>query len=215
MNVAISRAIEQLIVVINGNEQQKDTIINELVKYIDDSLVKNYETFNKLLHEYAKQFDEKRKTVGNYTEKSYRIKIWLHGAELPNFSNCKQIKKQLFHDLDLFLFSRPVFFSSDIISRIELDPLPNRDYTQIEVFSIGAYHEYSKQLLFKRIEEKETKLEKYKEKPENKSLTEFWLVICFDEIEQIYIHNIDLLTNVETGYRHIFAVKGVDFHTLK
>ena len=27
--------IEQLIVVINGNEQQKDTIINELVKYIE------------------------------------------------------------------------------------------------------------------------------------------------------------------------------------
>jgi hypothetical protein len=35
LNVAISRAIEQLIVVINGNEQQKDTIINELVKYIE------------------------------------------------------------------------------------------------------------------------------------------------------------------------------------
>ena len=35
LNVAISRAIEQLIVVINGNEQRKDTIINELVKYIE------------------------------------------------------------------------------------------------------------------------------------------------------------------------------------
>lgn len=35
LNVAISRAIEQLIVVINGNEQQKDTIINELVEYIE------------------------------------------------------------------------------------------------------------------------------------------------------------------------------------
>lgn len=35
LNVAISRAIEQLIVVINGNEPQKDTVINELIKYIE------------------------------------------------------------------------------------------------------------------------------------------------------------------------------------
>lgn len=35
LNVAISRAIEQLIVVINGNETQTDTNINELVSYIE------------------------------------------------------------------------------------------------------------------------------------------------------------------------------------
>lgn len=196
--------------------KKDDKIIGiELVKYIDDSLVKNFEAFNKLLRQYAEHFDEKRKIVGNYTEKAYRIKIWLHGAETPNFSNCKQIKNQLFQDLDLFLFARPDYFDSDIISRIEIDTLPNRDYSQVEVFSLGAYHEYSKQLLFKRIEEKEAKLEKYKEKPENKRLTEYWLVICFDEIEQIYIRNINLLTNVEIGYRHIFAVKGLDYCTLK
>jgi len=48
LNVAISRAIEQLIVVINGNEQQKDTIINELVKYIEynNCEIKNSKVFS-------------------------------------------------------------------------------------------------------------------------------------------------------------------------
>lgn len=35
LNVAISRAIEQLIVVINGNEPKRDTNMDELVKYIE------------------------------------------------------------------------------------------------------------------------------------------------------------------------------------
>ena len=75
LNVAISRAIEQLIVVINGNEPQKDTVINELIKYIEynnceikeskifsvfDLLYKNYSQQRmKLLKKYNKisEFD--------------------------------------------------------------------------------------------------------------------------------------------------------------
>lgn len=60
LNVAISRAIEQLIVVINGNEQRKDTIINELVKYIEynncevkDSKI--FSVFDLLYKNYAQQ----------------------------------------------------------------------------------------------------------------------------------------------------------------
>ncbi|MDO5438212.1 MAG: DUF2726 domain-containing protein, partial [bacterium] len=60
LNVAISRAIEQLIVVINGNEQQKDTIINELVKYIkynncEIKESKIFSIFDLLYKNYAQQ----------------------------------------------------------------------------------------------------------------------------------------------------------------
>ncbi|MBQ3311421.1 DUF2726 domain-containing protein [bacterium] len=60
LNVAISRAIEQLIVVINGNEQQKDTTINELVKYIEYNNCeikesKIFSIFDLLYKNYAKQ----------------------------------------------------------------------------------------------------------------------------------------------------------------
>lgn len=60
LNVAISRAIEQLIVIINGNEQKKDTIINELVKYIeynncDIKESKTYSIFDLLYRNYTNQ----------------------------------------------------------------------------------------------------------------------------------------------------------------
>ena len=60
LNVAISRAIEQLIVVINGNEQKKDTIINELVNYIEYNNLeikdsKIFSVFDLLYKNYAKQ----------------------------------------------------------------------------------------------------------------------------------------------------------------
>lgn len=60
LNVAISRAIEQLIVVINGNEPQKDTLINELVNYIEYNNCevkgsKTYSIFDLLYKNYAKQ----------------------------------------------------------------------------------------------------------------------------------------------------------------
>ncbi len=60
LNVAISRAIEQLIVVINGNEQKKDTIINELVNYIEYNNLeikdsKIFSVFDLLYKNYAKE----------------------------------------------------------------------------------------------------------------------------------------------------------------
>ena len=60
INVAISRAIEQLIVVVNGNEHQKDTIISELVKYIEYNNCeikesKIFSIFDLLYKNYAKQ----------------------------------------------------------------------------------------------------------------------------------------------------------------
>lgn len=35
LNVAISRAINQLILVVNGNESEKDSNIADLIRYID------------------------------------------------------------------------------------------------------------------------------------------------------------------------------------
>ena len=74
LNVAISRAIEQLIVVISGNEQQKDTIINELVKYIEYNNCeikesKIFSVFDLLYKNYAQQrknFLEKYNKVSEY-----------------------------------------------------------------------------------------------------------------------------------------------------
>lgn len=62
LNVAISRAIDQLILVVNGNDSENDTNISDLIRYIDYN---NFEIINSNLHsvfDYLyKGYEEKRR----------------------------------------------------------------------------------------------------------------------------------------------------------
>ncbi|QQD13411.1 AAA domain-containing protein [Sphingobacterium sp. UDSM-2020] len=64
MNVAISRAIDQLIVLVHGNESEKDSNISDLLRYIEYN---NFVTVNSSLHsifDYLyKGYEEKRKKI--------------------------------------------------------------------------------------------------------------------------------------------------------
>lgn len=64
LNVAISRAINQLILVVNGNDSENDTNISDLIRYIDYN---NFEIINSNLHsifDYLyKGYEEKRKEL--------------------------------------------------------------------------------------------------------------------------------------------------------
>jgi len=74
LNVAVSRAIEQLIVVVNGNEPQKDSNILDLVKYIEYNNCeikesKLFSVFDYLYECYAEQrklFLKKCKKISQY-----------------------------------------------------------------------------------------------------------------------------------------------------
>ncbi|WP_445430708.1 AAA domain-containing protein [Chryseobacterium indoltheticum] len=72
LNVAVSRAKDQLILVVNGNENEKDNNISDLIRYID---YHNFDIVNSELHsifDYLyKGYEEKRKTLlSNQKKKS-------------------------------------------------------------------------------------------------------------------------------------------------
>lgn len=83
LNVAISRAIEQLIVVINGNEAQKDNNIADLVKYIEYNNCevkesKLFSIFDYLYECYAEQrrlFLQKSKKISEYDSENLFYKV--------------------------------------------------------------------------------------------------------------------------------------------
>ena len=97
LNVAISRAIEQLIVVINGNEQNKDTIINELVNYIEYNNCeikesKIFSVFDLLYRAYAEQrrmFLRKYNKISEYD--SENIMYSLINEILKKYNNAYEI----------------------------------------------------------------------------------------------------------------------------
>lgn len=94
LNVAVSRAIEQLIVVVNGNETQKDSNILDLVKYIEYNNCeikesKLFSVFDYLYECYAEQrklFLKKCKKVSQYDSENLFYKV-LSEAISENYSN--------------------------------------------------------------------------------------------------------------------------------
>lgn len=64
LNVAVSRAIEQLILVVNGNDSEKDNNITDLIRYIDYNNFKVVEsTLNSIFDYLYKGYEEKRTEI--------------------------------------------------------------------------------------------------------------------------------------------------------
>ncbi len=76
LNVAVSRAIEQIILVVNGNETQKDNNISDLIRYIE------YNNFSVVQSELSSIFDYLYK---GFEEK--RAQIILKGGRVSEFDS--------------------------------------------------------------------------------------------------------------------------------
>lgn len=100
LNVAVSRAIDQLILVINGNESEKDGNINDLIKYIE------YQNFaivqselNSIFDLLYKGFEEER---AKFIEKSGKVSVF--DSENLIYGLIKNIlKDQKFSKFDVLL----------------------------------------------------------------------------------------------------------------
>jgi len=107
LNVAISRAIHQLIVVVNGNEERKDTNIGDLIDYIQ------YNNFEIIESEISSVFDYLFKA---YAEKRKRL---LKGRKRISEYDSENI---IYHFIQKVL-SNEQFFKCDVISHIPLNTI--------------------------------------------------------------------------------------------
>lgn len=95
INVAISRAIEQLIVVINGNEERKDSIISELINYIDynnfdikqSSTYSVFDLLYKCYVEERKKLLRKYRKISQYDSENLMYSIIDDVLNMQNFRN--------------------------------------------------------------------------------------------------------------------------------
>jgi superfamily I DNA and/or RNA helicase len=103
LNVAVSRAIDQLIVVLNGNEETKDTNIKDLVNYI------KYNNLEIIQSEVYSVFD--------YLYKGYSAKkeTFLQKKKISSYDS-----ENLMHALICSVLNKDKFMKFDVISHVSL-----------------------------------------------------------------------------------------------
>lgn len=182
----------------------------EVVDYTHSSVNKNICSFNKLLQEYTDYFDHRKSHSTYYSQHSYRIKVWLCDGGYPNESDYRLAKERIFHELDNFLFPGEAFINNEYIASAEAEECGSLDKSIAEVMYIVQYQELDESLLLSFIKRKEKKLSDYKSFPENHTIKQYWLSICFPEHEQVEIRDYALPAGFNSEYDSIFLIKGGD-----
>lgn len=152
----------------------------EVVSYIPASH-KDENAFEKILEEYAKLLDSK-------TEKRYFISV------IPKFGfaqdiNYKENKTKIFKELDGFYTKTLTDEHSTYFGDVSFDEVDSSVYTK-SVALLDGYQEYNDvqhSILLPLIEDKEKKLDKYKEL--NTDIDEYWLIIFVPYYSKIDIRN--------------------------
>ena len=102
INVAVSRAVDKLIVVVSENEKNENSNIGDLVRYIEynnfeiiDSSI--YSVFDLLYHSYSKHliaFMKSRKRVSDYESENLMNAVIEKVLDLPEFQNLGYVMHQ-------------------------------------------------------------------------------------------------------------------------
>jgi superfamily I DNA and/or RNA helicase len=102
INVAVSRAVDKLIVVVSENEKNENSNIGDLVRYIEynnfeiiDSSI--YSVFDLLYHSYSKHliaFMKSRKRVSDYESENLMNAVIEKVLDLPDFQNLGYVMHQ-------------------------------------------------------------------------------------------------------------------------
>ena len=157
LNVAISRAIDQLIVVTNGNEEEKDTNIGALIDYINynnltvvqsdissvfDCLYKCYaEKRRQMIKSSVSEFDSENAMYDLITEvlKTEQFNIFDVALHVP--------LKSIFNDLSK-LTNEEYCYASNIMTHCDFlifDRVTKKPVLGIEVDGTKYHHENTKQ----------------------------------------------------------------------
>lgn len=173
INVAVSRAVDKLVVVVSGNDQNENANINDLMKYIKynnfEIIESNiYSVFDLLYRDYSehlKTYIKKRKKVSEYESENLMYMVIEKILSQPKFNNLDQVMHQPLKMLirnpdkmneDEYRFAMNVLTHTDFVIFNKLDKMV---VLVVEVDGYAFHANNPKQL--KRDEMKDRILEKY------------------------------------------------------
>lgn len=159
LNVAISRAIDQLIVVVNDRDSLKDTNIGELVKYIEYNNLtiiesKVHSVFDYLYASYAKrrkEFLSKSKRISKFDSENLMniiIDDVLKEEKFKKLSVSNHVPLRMIIKDKKFLTEREAQYASNFLTHVDFliyDKMGKAPKLAIEVDGVAFHKEGSKQ----------------------------------------------------------------------
>lgn len=174
--------------------------------------IKAQKDFKKILDSYAKYFDQRQKDRRYYPKDSgYRITIWLVGGFFPYQENLATSQKIIFQELDNFLFPKNSVIDNQFICDVRCEPILNSQSSIVDYQRgyLDCMTPINDGVISMIIEEKEEKLREYKELAGNKSIREYWLVICLPSRISSYLSDYQMPSQAHTTYDRIYLVQDI------
>lgn len=170
----------------------------EVTQYGNGSLDKAHNAFYNILSEYGKRIDTQ-------SSERYHVDVLPYDLKVGPHIQYKKVKEQIFKELDyLRLGTTPYLYGFKYICHANFRVVDFLNESFISLLEVTEYDDIDKELLIKRIKEKNRKLKDYKEDPKNVDIKEYWLVIFADTKEGVDVQKVVLDFDIESDYSRIY-----------
>ncbi len=181
----------------------------EVTKYIYQKKAKDIAALNCFLNDYANHFDENNQMHGEIT-------IYFNYGELPTGIPFKDIKKQLFLEIDQLILSEDIGIKQQYIEEAYFDENPSVHNSCAHLGLSGyEYGNVNPDHLQHCIQKKEHKLKDYKEDAKNATIKEFYLIIYASPSEHPEVRKYKLPDGFKSQYDRIYFVDDFEINQLK
>lgn len=173
----------------------------EVTEYVTKKRKEAEISLYRIFKKYEKNFNAKQKNRHGF------ITVDFKEDKDPYELNYREIESQLFKELDSFLFPDNYLENYIYLKNAIFHELSNASYTTIRMGAECYFADIiNEPLLIGRIKDKELKLKKYKQIPENQTIEEYWLAIYASFIEHPENRYFKLPENFETEYSRIYFI---------
>lgn len=172
----------------------------EVVSYSTHQYEEAEDALYKILDEYIDERLDKR------SEKRYEIGVLFNDLSIPTNINYKQVKEQLYDELDDLLFYHQPLRDHLYLADVTAMEHPGAKRSFIGNDICVEYDDLNEKVLIDCIRQKERKLLMYKTLTKNSTIQEYYLVIFFPVKEHAEIRGYIPPDSFKTKYNRIYLV---------
>jgi hypothetical protein len=172
----------------------------EVVAYSTHRYEKSEDAIYKIFNEYIRERLDKR------SSKRYEIGVLFTGLGIPVGVNYKKAKEQIYKEIDSLMLPQHPMIERQYIEDITAMENPGVEHSFLTCDTVVVYDKLNEKALLDCIGVKDLKLKGYKNLDENKTISEYYLVVFFPIKEHAELRGYSLPEDFETGYNRIYLV---------